>query len=152
MFNLWSLIKLTYYIEPLTVYGEGNYPLSSVKEINVTKEFIGLDQNKRKCQIHETFGDCTSQIYLKKVKELCQCIPYELTNLTKNTQENICNTEGLQCSEKIKVESCVPPCEGIYVEVKKQPATDISTDSFLLVRKDYELYKSFFEISKNGES
>ena len=75
-------------IEPLIVHGDGNYPLSSVKEIKVTDTFLGLEQRFRKCQTKESLGECTSALLLNKSIEMCGCVPFGLKTLTDGNQES----------------------------------------------------------------
>ena len=75
-------------IEPLTVHGDGNYPLSSVKEIKVTDTFLGLEQRFKKCQTKESLGECTSALLLNKSIEMCGCVPFGLKTLTDGNQES----------------------------------------------------------------
>ena len=79
---------LNYFIEPLTVHGDGNYPLSLVKEIKVTDTFLGLEQRFKKCQTKESLGECTSALLLNKSIEMCGCVPFGLKTLTEGNQES----------------------------------------------------------------
>ena len=135
-------------LEPLNLDGDGNYPLTSVKEVKTSDGFLGLDQKFTKCQTKESLEDCKTKIYLEKLREVCHCVPYELKNATDDI---ICNSEGLRCSNDIMAdidkiaESCAAPCEGIYVEVKRQPAANVSANDYSIITYDYEQYKAFFE-------
>ena len=65
-------------LEPLKLYGEGNYALTSVKEVKVTSSFLSMSEEKRNCQNEERYEDCATREYLKRVKEICSCIPENL--------------------------------------------------------------------------
>ena len=69
---------------PITVYGEGTYAISDVKEIKVTDEYLGLDENIRKCQNTEAFEDCTTRNHIETVRETCNCVPYSLKGFLTN--------------------------------------------------------------------
>ena len=69
---------------PIQVYGEGNYAISVVKEIKVTYEYLGMDENVRNCQSIEPFENCTSKLYMDTVKEKCNCIPFSLKNFNED--------------------------------------------------------------------
>ena len=64
--------------DPLTVYGEGNYGLSSIKEIRVTGDFLGLDQDTINCQTETTINNCTTEAYLSALQAHCSCLPLSL--------------------------------------------------------------------------
>ena len=134
-------------LEPLNLNGDGSYPLTSVKEVKTSDDFLGLDQKFTKCQTKESLEDCKTKTYQEKLREVCHCVPYQLKNATDDI---ICNSEGLQCSDDIMADidkiadSCYAPCEGIYVDVKKQPAY-VSANDYSIIRYDYEQYKAFYE-------
>ena len=83
------IFEKLYYVAPLLLHGEGNYALTSVKEIKVTDDFLGLDIQTKSCQIIETFEECTTRNYMKKVLEDCNCIPYNVWNATTDQVSNI---------------------------------------------------------------
>ena len=73
--------KLIIYLfpqEPIKVYGEATLAISSVKDMIVTDDFLGLDESARKCQNREAFENCTTRQYLETVKRQCNCVPYAL--------------------------------------------------------------------------
>ena len=61
--------------DPVRLIGEFQFNLQSLKEINVTDSFLGLDVNSRKCQNIETYNDCKTRLYIKNMKEVCGCLP-----------------------------------------------------------------------------
>ena len=65
-------------LDPVTLYGEGQYNLLSLKEISVTDSFMGLDQNTRNCQNIETYDDCKTRLYLDHLRQKCGCLPLTL--------------------------------------------------------------------------
>ena len=67
-------------LEPLSLFGEGNYALSVVKEIDGTEAFLKLDEKTKLCQNIETFEDCQTQILLKNGLKKCKCTPFMLRN------------------------------------------------------------------------
>ena len=52
-----------------------------MKEIQVTDEYMGLDENIRKCQNKETLEDCTTRQYIDTIQKECNCIPYSLKGI-----------------------------------------------------------------------
>jgi hypothetical protein len=69
--------------EPLILFGEGNYALTAVKEIDGTEEFLGLDEEIKRCQDRESFQECQAREYIKNGLEKCKCTPYEMRNYSK---------------------------------------------------------------------
>ena len=62
----------------MRLFGEGQYNLNSMKEINVTESFLGLDIHTRKCQNIETYDNCKTRIYLENLRQTCGCLPLSL--------------------------------------------------------------------------
>ena len=65
-------------LDPVTLYGEGQYNLLSLKEIYVTDSFMGLDKETRKCQNIETYDDCKTRLYIEHLRQECKCLPLSL--------------------------------------------------------------------------
>jgi hypothetical protein len=63
--------------------GEGNYALTSVKEIDGTEAFLALDNDIKVCQNEETLADCSTKKLIKTSLDLCKCVPYKLRNCSK---------------------------------------------------------------------
>ena len=63
---------------PIVLGGEGHYGLSDIKEILVTKEFVGLGEKKTQCQTKEYREDCLSRKYRERVLSQCNCSPFYL--------------------------------------------------------------------------
>ena len=74
--------------EPLSLFGEGNYALTDVKEIVGTEAFLSLDEGIKLCQDFETYQDCMTKEYIKNGVEKCSCTPYELRNFSKTVKTN----------------------------------------------------------------
>ena len=74
------LFILHFLLEPLEQFGEGNYALSDVKEVFVTEDFLGMDDEIKLCQNEGTTEDCWMKNYLRKGFSKCKCLPYELRN------------------------------------------------------------------------
>ena len=66
------------FIEPLELIGEGYYNLDALTEIDVTESFRGLAQDSKQCQEGESFFNCTTRQYIKKVSENCGCFPLSI--------------------------------------------------------------------------
>ena len=71
--------------EPVDLNGDGvynkigwEYNLNVVKEIKVTKSFLGLDEKTKECQNEMQFEECTTSLYLEKIKNSCKCLPFNL--------------------------------------------------------------------------
>ena len=70
-------------IEPLKLYGEGQYNLNSVKAVKVSEDFLGLDESIKECQNKESFEECKSGRYIEKVLNECKCLPFGIQHLYK---------------------------------------------------------------------
>ena len=46
----------------MQLVGEGEYNLDSLKEIDVTDHYLGLDENVKMCQHNEALHNCTTMI------------------------------------------------------------------------------------------
>ena len=71
-----------FFEEPLKLYGEGNYALTSVKEVVVTDSFLSMKAETRNCQVDELYEDCETEEFLKKTRKFCSCIPANLIDET----------------------------------------------------------------------
>ena len=54
--------------------------------MKATKEFLGLDEEIRKCQMTIPRGECVTKLYLEKVQRQCNCVPYTVRNFTVANQ------------------------------------------------------------------
>ena len=72
-----------YLLDPVTLTGEGQYNFNSIKQIDVTESFLGIDQEITKCQNMEPYEDCTTRHYLSEVKNKCGCLPYAISQMDK---------------------------------------------------------------------
>ena len=71
--------------DPVTFSGEGQYNLDSLKMIDVTESFLGIDENVIKCQDKVFFDNCTTKYYIETIKKKCKCLPVSI-----NTLEEVC--------------------------------------------------------------
>ena len=65
-------------LDPVGLFGEGQYNLLSLKEISVTDSFRGLDKKTRHCQNVETYDDCKTRLYIEHLRQECECLPLSL--------------------------------------------------------------------------
>ena len=71
-------------LAPLKKYGEGNYQITSVLEVDTPTDFDELDESVKKCQNEISYEECVTKSFLGDVISKCQCIPFELwTNKAK---------------------------------------------------------------------
>ena len=71
-----------YLKEPLRLYGEGDFALTDVKEMNGTQGFLDLDVGVKKCQNHESVLECKAKTYLDVGREKCKCVPHHLRSFS----------------------------------------------------------------------
>ena len=65
----------------MTLSGEGEYNLNSLKKIEVTDSFYELDKEARKCQSYKSNGTyeiCTSRYFEEQMILNCGCLAYQL--------------------------------------------------------------------------
>ena len=68
-------------LDPVTLSGEGQYNLDSLKMFEVTQSFLGLDENVKKCQNKMPFDNCTTSHYLDTIRKKCKCLPFTVNSL-----------------------------------------------------------------------
>ena len=66
------------FLEPLKLYGEGEYNLNAVKQIRVTSDYLSLEKNVIKCQTEESFENCTTQHHIDHLLDQCHCLPLSI--------------------------------------------------------------------------
>ena len=54
------------------------YNLNNVKQVEVTEDFLGLDQDVIECQKDVTYGDCMTRQYVESLIDYCQCVPFSI--------------------------------------------------------------------------
>ena len=57
--------------------------------MKVTNDYLGLDEDVRKCQNIEPFENCTTRQYLDSVLEQCKCVPFALRDFSKSTMTTV---------------------------------------------------------------
>ena len=65
-------------LDPVRLFGEGQYNLNNIKEISVTDSFMGFDRETRKCQTIETYNDCKTRLHVENLRQECGCLPLSL--------------------------------------------------------------------------
>ena len=77
----------------MTLTGQGEYNLNSLREIEVTDSFYELDNEVRKCQSYKgnvTYDSCTSRYFMEQMRLDCKCLPYAIINATGNNEKVCC--------------------------------------------------------------
>ena len=74
------MIKFDFFLilEPFIFVGDGEYNINDLREIKVTKSYLGLDQDLRGCQYEESNEKCRTREHLKTLMDTCGCIPLSL--------------------------------------------------------------------------
>ena len=55
------IYKTHFTAEVVKLIGEGEYNFNALKEIRVTKSYLGLDEDVRGCQDEEPLNNCTTK-------------------------------------------------------------------------------------------
>ena len=68
------------------------------------------------------------------------------------SSQTICTLRGTVCVSNLKVdiEDCLAPCEGIFADVSKIKAPDITGKHYDQLLKSYDRYKRFFDLSESN--
>ena len=140
----------------VVLHGEGHYTLSSIKDIEVTEEFVGLGPLVTNCQTEEDRVDCLARRFREKVISSCRCSPYTLTSyfghkvretiikisILKTLQLPLCSPSELDCVEgEDGGEECLQLCEGTIVDVERITSSVKNEKSIARLIEDYENYK-----------
>ena len=67
-------------LEPLKLRTGNTYNLNNLKEIEVTDEFLNLDQNIRMCQNGESLQNCQTRKYIDELVKKCKCLPFAISH------------------------------------------------------------------------
>ena len=62
----------------MTLFGEGEYNLNSLIEIEVSESYLGLSKEVRDCQNWEPFYNCTTRHYRENFLMQCDCLPLNI--------------------------------------------------------------------------
>ena len=65
---------------PLVLSGGGHYGLTDIKEVRVSREFVGLGQAVTHCQTKEAGADCLTRRHQETVLATCGCAPFSLSS------------------------------------------------------------------------
>ena len=127
---------------PLTLHGEGNYGLTDIKEIKVTKDFLSLGPSITDCQHLQYKADCDTKQYQQSILSACKCSPLHLkTFFTPETP--ICVHEDVDCVSSVRQDGeCLERCEGLILDVMKTPELRQDKDEYREIFDMYEKYKS----------
>ena len=68
--------------EPLRLYGDGDYVLANVKQMDGTEGFLSLADEVKKCQNKESILECEANAYLDRGRTKCDCVPYHLMSFS----------------------------------------------------------------------
>ena len=57
--------------------------------MKVTNDYLGLDEDVRKCQNIEPFENCTTRQYFDSVLKQCKCVPFALRDFSKSKMTTV---------------------------------------------------------------
>ena len=74
-------------------------------------------------------------------------------NNSSNLFQTLCSNEGNACIEttSIDTDQCLSPCEGIFVDVKRDDTEKINNTEYDIFLQKYKNYKKFFETSEGKD-
>ena len=71
--------KFYFFLDPITLTGEGQYNLHTLQHIKTTDSFLSLNDDIRGCRIStESHDDCTTRLYIECMKLECGCLPFSI--------------------------------------------------------------------------
>ena len=76
-------LKSSSFSAPLKAFGEGDFKLSVVKEIDGTDSYMKSSEKAGNCQNKESQENCFAREYLNKGLETCKCVLFKLRNFSK---------------------------------------------------------------------
>ena len=91
----------SYFLEPLRLYGKGDYAFTDVKEMAGSEDFDDLPVEIRKCQNRETVLECEAKKYLDLGRKKCGCIPHHLKSFSTAVSYQYSTSLPLLCSRMI---------------------------------------------------
>ena len=60
------------------------YNLNSVKQINVSEDFLNLGEDIRDCQNDLSYEDCQTKEYIDDLVRKCKCLPFNMRRSNNN--------------------------------------------------------------------
>ena len=57
---------------PVKLYGEGNYAINDVYEVQDTEDYLGLNHG---CNANQNREECETAKYLENIQSQCNCTP-----------------------------------------------------------------------------
>ena len=156
-----------HFTEPLRLEVGNEFNLNNVKEIKVTKQFLGLNMDIIGCQNVNSLSDCKTEQYRSTLKEQCHCSPLSLNPKEKvikfdninfryiSFQEICITTDQQMCVKNLKVDfsKCSYKCDGMDVisydkiEINSEMARYLTQLSETKIM-DYEFFHKFEANSK----
>ena len=83
----WLIIDYKFQ-DPLRLYGEGDYALANVKEMDGTEGFLSLADEVKKCQNKESVLECEANAYLASGRTKCDCVPHHLMSFSMTVRDH----------------------------------------------------------------
>ena len=144
---------------PLVLSGGGHYGLTDIKDVRVSREFVGLGQAVTHCQTKEAGADCLTRRHQETVLATCGCAPFSLSS-HYGTQAgvDVCSPSSLDCVGRVAVSDgeCLEQCQGPIMGVDERNSLS-NEEGLQRYISDYEKYKDqstnlTFPIGMKGES
>ena len=72
-------------LEPYTEYGGGSFPISSVKQITGTLNYLQMREDVLQCEDRESWQECRMQRFYQTAAVQCACVPLGMQPLIRVT-------------------------------------------------------------------
>ena len=145
---------------PLLMSGGGHYGLTEIKDVRVSREFVGLGEAVSQSKTKEAGADCLTRKHQETVLATCGCAPFSLSS-HYGTQAgvDVCSPSSLDCVGRVAVPDgeCLEQCQGPIMGVERLDSLS-NEEGLQRYISDYEKYKYpqienlTFPIGMKGES
>ena len=85
--RLVSIYFVLFNLEPLKLAVGKEYNLNNLKEIQVTEDFLSLDESVIGCQNEESIDECKYREYIDALMSQCKCLPFSI----RHSNEEVIN-------------------------------------------------------------
>ena len=86
--------------EEYAVYQGQKSNLFALAQINVTQDFLGLDESDMKCQNRLPIDECKTRKYTDSILEQCECLPF---SFSLNHPDQVCIYTSVHTPTKKKL-------------------------------------------------
>ena len=110
-------------LEPFELHGGGELAMTDIQEIKGTSAYYDYAEKQQLCQNADTMLNCSAREFTKDLLEECQCIPFELLQLLKSKDVNMCTPIQRSCYLNLLknhsfCSDLLKRCTGFYTDIR----------------------------------